>query len=375
MTVLNRRLSAVATVAVAAISSLAVTTAGSAQELNATEKKLMGPAKAEGQVTVLNPLFAEETARALQAAFVKKYNLGPDFKVNNVRKGTGQVVAQARQEIQAGKITSDVVIVSAPAFFDEAAKRGAFMPLDSTAWKNHEENIKKAGQYASYPNVVVPFAYTFQPVWNAACPGMEKIDITSYAYVATPALNGKTIASDLSKSLTYTNTAAALQEAGAVDVMKMFAAIKTTSPTVEFRTEAKMQSVMSCERPFDMWNLAARVRQNVDKKPELAKSLKVGFYKEGQVMLGNQAAVLKGAAHPNAAQLMMEFMLTKEGADVLAEGEGVYSFLKGYKVPASAAGFMRNIDDMKLIGLKDWTSAATQDTFKKLREDWQKVFQ
>ncbi len=92
-------------------------------------------------------------------------------------------------------------------------------------------------------------------------------------------------------------------------------------------------------------------------------------------MLGNQAAVLKGAAHPNAAQLMMEFMLTKEGADVLAEGEGVYSFLKGYKVPASAAGFMRNIDDMKLIGLKDWTSAATQDTFKKLREDWQKVFQ
>lgn len=352
-----------------------IPSATSAQELNATEKRLVAAAKAEGEVTVLNALFADETGRALHEAFVKKYDLGPNFKVNNIRKGTGQVVAQARQEIQAGKITSDVVIVSAPNFYEEAAKRGAFLPLDSTAWKDHEENIKKAGQYTSYPHVTMPFAYTFQPVWNTACPGMENINITSYADVATPALNNKTIASDLSKSLTYTNTVAALQEAGVVDIKKLFADLKATSPTVEFRTEAKMQSVMSCERPLDMWNLAARVRQNVEKKPELAKSLKVGFYKEGQVMLGNQAAILKGAAHPNAAQLMMEFMLTKEGADVLADGEGVYSFLKGYRIPASAAAFMRNIDDMKLIGLKDWTGPATQDTFKTLRDDWQKIFQ
>lgn len=374
MTKLNRRASAAATVAAATLVAIAPT-AGFAQELNATEKRLVAAAKAEGEVTVLNALFADETGRALQEAFVKKYDLGPNFKVNNIRKGTGQVVAQARQEIQAGKITSDVVIVAAANFYAEAAKRGAFIPLDSTAWKDHEENIKKAGQFAAYPHVVMPFAYTFQPVWNAACPGMEKVDITSYSQVATPDLKGKTIASDLSKSLTYALTATALQESGVVDVMKMFADIKKTEPTVEFRTEAKMQSVMSCERPLDMWNLAARVRQNVEKKPELAKTLKVGFYKEGQVMLGNQAAVLKGAPRPNAAQLMMEFMLTKEGADILANGEGVYSFLKGYKVPAEAAGFMRNIEDMKLIGLKDWAGAESQESFKKLRDDWQKIFQ
>jgi iron(III) transport system substrate-binding protein len=349
--------------------------AAGAQELNATEKRLLAAAKAEGEVTVLNPLFADETGKALADGFRKRYGLPESFKVNNVRKGTGQVVAQARQEIVAGKLTSDVVIVSSPSFYDEAAKRGAFVALDSANWKLHEEGIKKAGQYASYPHVVTAFAYTFQPVWNAACPGMDKLEVDSYEDVVGPALKGKTIASDLSKSLTYTNTVAALIEAGAIDVPKLWNDLKATEPTIEFRTEAKMQSVISCERPLDMWNLAGRVAQNIDKKPELKKTLKVGYFKEGHVMLGNQAAVMKGAPHPNAGELFMEFMLSKEGADILAMGEGVYSFLKDYKIPEAAASFMRDIDKIKVIGMKDWIGPATQASFKTVRDDWAAKFQ
>ncbi len=346
-----------------------------AQELNATEKKLMAAAKAEGEVTILNPLFADETGRNLGDAFKKRYDLGANFKVNNVRKGTGQVVAQARQEILAGKLTSDIVIVSAPLFYEEAAKRGAFLPLDSGYWKDHEEVAKKAGQYFNYPHVVLPFAYTFQPVWNASCPGMENFNPTSYADVATAALAKKTIASDVSKSITYANTVAALQESGAVDIPKLWAAIKTTDPVIEFRTEAKMQMVVSCERPFDMWNLSGRVAQNIEKKPELAKALKIGSYKEGHVMLGNQAAVLKGAAHPNAALLMIEFMLSKEGTDILVVGEGVYSFMKGYKPPAAMAPYLLDLEKIKLIGMKEWTGSDAQKDFKSVRDEWQKIFQ
>jgi ABC-type Fe3+ transport system substrate-binding protein len=346
-----------------------------AQGLNATETRLLPAAKSEGQVTILNPLFADETAKVLSDAFRKRYGLPESFKVNFIRKGTGQVVAQARQEIMAGKITSDVVIVSMPTFYDEAAKRGSFLPLDSVNWKSHEAGLKKGGQYSSYPHVVTPFAYAFQPVWNASCPGMAKVEINSYADVVRPELKGKTISSDLSKSVTYTQTAAALAETGAVDIAKLWTSLKAMEPTVEFRTEAKMQSVISCERPLDMWNLAGRVAQNVDKKPELAKVLKVGYFKEGHVMLGNQAAVMKGASSPNAGQLMIEFMLSKEAADILAIGEGVYTFLEGYKVPAAAASFMRNIDDMKVLGLKDWIGAPTQQMLNKVRDDWGKVFQ
>lgn len=352
---------------------VAAATVGHAANLTPQEEKLVAAAKKEGAVTLINPLFSDETGQRLAEGFIKRYDLGSDFKLNNLRKGTGATVSQVRQEIQAGKFTVDVHVVSAPGFFDEAAKRGAFEALDSGYWKDHEELAKTAGQYSNYPYVVVPFAYTFQPVWNASCPGMEKFNVTSYADVATPDLKGKTIASDLTKSITYTNTVISLTEAGAVDVKALWDKLKATDPIVEFRTEPKMQMVISCQRPFDMWNLSGRVYQNVLKKADLAKVLRIGSYKEGQVMLGNQAAVLKGAPHPNAGKLLIEFMLSKEGQDILVIGEAVNSFRKDYSPPAVAKPYLLDLAGHKLLGLKDWVGAAK--LAKPVRDEWQARFQ
>jgi iron(III) transport system substrate-binding protein len=343
-----------------------------AADLSPQEEKLVAAAKAEGAVIVLNPIFSDETGQLLGEGFTKRYNLGPDFKFNNLRKGTGATVAQVRQEIQAGKHTVDILLVSAPGFFDEASKRGAFEALDSGYWKNHEELAEKAGQYVNYPYVVVPFAYSFQPVWNSSCSGMEKFTANSYADVVKPELKGKTIASDITKSFTYTNTALSIQEAG-VKLNDLWEKLKATDPLVEFRSEPKMQMVISCQRPLDMWNLTGRVYQNVLKKPDLIKVLKFGTYQEGQVMLGNQAAVIKGAPHPNAAKLFVEYMLSKEGTDIFVQGESMYSFMKNYRPPAPAAPYLFDVSKTKLLGLKDWIGAQSQ--FKSVREAWQQRFQ
>jgi hypothetical protein len=89
---------------------------------------------------------------------------------------------------QGRPLSIDAHLVSAPGFFAEAAKRGTFEKHDSCHWKDHVELLKKANQYSSYPYVVVPFAYTFQPVWNASCPGMEKLRVESHAHVTVAAL-------------------------------------------------------------------------------------------------------------------------------------------------------------------------------------------
>jgi len=343
-----------------------------AADLTPQEQKLVAAAKKEGAVTIINPLFSDETAQRMAEAFKKRYGLGDDFKFNNLRKGTGATVAQVRQEIKAGRFTVDVHMVSDPGFFDEAAKHGAFEKLDSGYWKNHEELAKKAGQYFNYPYVVIPLAYTFQPVWNTSCPGMDKLkDVTSYNDVVGPALKGKTISSDLTKSSTYTNTVIGLKESG-FDMTAFWGKLKATDPIVEFRSEPKMQMVITCQRPLDMWNLAGRVYQNVLKKPELAKVLKIGYYKEGQVMLGNQIAVLKGAPHPNAGKLLVEFLLSKDGTDVTVKGEAVYSFMKGYKPPAEAQPYLFDLSERKLLGEKDWVSSRKQ--FKPVRDEWTKNF-
>ena len=352
---------------------LAASTNVRAADLTPQEQKLIAGAKKEGAVTILNPLFSDRTGQRMGAAFIKRYGLGPDFKFNNLRKGTGATVAQVRQEIQAGKHTVDILLVSAPGFYAAAVKRGAFEKLDSGYWKNHEELAKAAGQYFDYPYVVVPLAYTFQPVWNTSCPGMANFDVHSYADVVKPELKGKTIVSDITKSFTYTNTAISLAENHAVDMDAMWKKLKATDPLVEFRTEPKMAMVISCQRPLDMWNLSGRVYQNVLKKPELAKVLRIGSYKEGQVMLGNQAAVIKGAPHPNAAKLLIEFLLSKEGTDVVIEGEAVNTFLKDYTPPAAAKPYLLDMKHAKLLGMKDWIAASK--TFKSVRENWQKMFQ
>ena len=255
---------------------LAAATFAQAADLTPQEKALVEGAKKEGAVTVLNAIFSDRTGERLGQAFTKLYDLGPNFKFNNLRKGTGQTVAQVRQEIVAKKFTVDILLVSGPGFFDEAAKRDAFEKLDSGHWKNHAELIKSAGQYANYPYVVVPFAYSFQPVWNSSCPGMANFNASNYGDVVKPELKGKTIASDLTKSLTYTNTVMSLQENGVLDPKSYWDKLKATDPLVEFRTEPKMQMVITCQRPFDMWNLSGRVYQNVLKQPDLAKVLKIG---------------------------------------------------------------------------------------------------
>ena len=342
-----------------------------AAELTPQEKKLIAATKQEGAVTIINPLFSDRTAKRMGEAFIKRYGLGSDFKFNNIRKGTGATVATVRQEIKANKFTVDVHLVSAPGFFDAAAKRGAFLKLDSGYWQDHVKLVEQAGQYSNYPYVVVPLAYTFQPVWNQSCPGMADINVTSYADTVQPALKGKTIASDITKSITYTNTTISLLEAG-VDMYAIWDQLKATDPIIEFRTEPKMQMVISCERPFDMANLSGRVYQNVIKKPELAKVLRIGYFKEGQVMLGNQAAVLKGAPHPNAGKLLIEFLLSKEGTDVFVEGEAIYSFRQNYVAPAAARPYLLDLSQHKLLGLKDWVGAQKQ--FKAIRAAWVERF-
>lgn len=363
------------TIWISTASGLALVTASGvaqAQNLTPQEKQLVAAAKAEGGVTIINPLFSDRTGRRLGKAFVARYGLGDGFKFNNLRKGTGASVAQVRQEIKAGKFTVDVALVSAPGFFAAAAKRGAFEKLDSGNWKDSESVAKAVGQYYNYPYVVTPLAYTFQPVWNTSCPGMANFNVSKYADAIQASVNGKTISSDITKSFTYTNTVIALTKAGAVDFDKFWPKLKATSPIVEFRTEPKMQMVISCQRPFDMWNLSGRVYQNVIKQPKLKGKIKIGSYKEGQVMLGNQIAVLKGAKHPNAGKLLIEFLLSKEGADIFVEGEAIYSFRKGYKPPAAAAPYLLDLSQHKLVGLDDWVGA--QREFKAVRGLWQDNF-
>ena len=337
------------------------------------EKKLIPLAKKEGAVTFLQTSFNNPTIRRMRAAFIKHYDLGSGFKLNSIQKGTGPTVSQARQEIRANKFSFDAVAVASAGFFIGAARAGAFLPLDSGQLKNHEENAKARGVFYDYPHFIAPFSYTFQPVWNSGCPGVGDLKVNSYSDILdNPKLKGKLIVSDVTKSTSYSLTTIGLIENG-FDVPGMWKKMKALDPLVGFRTSAKLQLMANCEGAVDMWNLTGRMIQIIRKKPDLAKVLRWGTYKDGHVLFGMQAGVVKGAANPNAAKLLMDFLLTKEAVDIVAEEEiSFYSMLKGYKPPASVKKYMMDFNKIKTLPIKDQTAAAKK--FKQMRKDWQKVF-
>jgi iron(III) transport system substrate-binding protein len=356
-----------------AIVALALAASAGASELTPQEKKLIPLAKKEGALVSLISLFQDKTTRALEEGFRKRYGLGDDFKYTNIRKGTGPSIGMARAELKAGRFTFDVIMTAGAGFFHGAAKAGAFMKLDSGQWKHHEANAKKAGALFEYPYFVVGSSYTFQPVWNASCPGMENVDITSYEDVLDPKFKGKTIVSDVTKSSSYSFTTLGLEQAG-FDVKGMWKKLKAQDPLVAFRTEPKMQMVINCERPIDMWNLVGRAFQAIEKEPSLAKKLRWGTYKEGQVLLNRQLAAMKGAPHPNAAKLFVEFLLSEEGLDIISEREAsVITYRKDYTPPESVKKYMLELDEIQVIAIKD--ELETNKQFKQMRQEWRKVFQ
>jgi len=69
----------------------------------------------------------------------------------------------------------------------------------------------------------------------------------------------------------------------------------------------------------------------------------------------------------------MEYMLSKEGADIMVVGEMMYTFLKDYTPPKEAEHYVFDLKKTKLLGLKDWVAA--QGKFKATRDAWQAKFQ
>ncbi len=70
--------------------------------------------------------------------------------------------------------------------------------------------------------------------------------------------------------------------------------------------------------------------------------------------------------------MLVEYLLSKEGADIYVEGEAVYTFRRGYKPPKAAEPYLLDLEGEKLLGLKDWVAA--QKDFKGVRETWQTYF-
>jgi len=348
---------------VAAVATLVTTGWAADDEL----AKLIEGAKKEGEVHYIDALNQPKTQALLDRAFRKKYGLPDSFKFTHTLRGTGEVVASVQQEIKAGQHTIDIIWVGAPAFFKAAAKDGALLPYVPTEWKRYEAAVKRAGIEVDPPNWIVPAAYSFVPVWNRKCPGFANVQIKSWKDMLNPAFRGKAQIGDVRKSFTFAATWAGMEATLGKDFIPKY--VEITQPAIFFRTEESLQKVMSCEYPIQPWQLSGRVYQRVQEDATL--DLGVAWPEEGVVLLGVPMAIVKGSKHPNAAKLLMEFLLSGDGMQAFITGEGVFSLREGFQPPTAVKKFTPDVATVKAMPV-NW-GALTIPEVRRIQNEFRKI--
>jgi len=324
-------------------------------------------AKAEGEVHYQDAIVLPSTHEALAAAFKKKYNLPASFKVTHTLRRTGEVVATATQEIKAGKFTVDIVWVGFPDFFKTAARQGDLLPYASPEWRHYEPVMKRLGLEADAPRWITPSGYSFVPTWNRACRGFEKVNIQSWRDLLNPAFKNKIIMGDIRKSGTQTDTYLGLMRVLGEDY---FPKMGELQPILILPTQEITQKLITCEYGIAAFNLHGRVYQAHREDPK--SQLVSANPREGIVILGSQLGILKGAPHPNAAKLFVDFLLSDEGARVFTAGEGALVFREGFKYPPEVAPYLPPLDQVKAVPM-DWPKITKQDRDRAF-ENFRKAF-
>lgn len=289
--------------ALAAWGILALAAAPLAQ---AQDAALIAKAKAEGTVTVYTSTDLAE-AQAMVDAFQKKY---PGVKVNYNDLGTTGVYNKIIAEAAAKQVTADVAWTSAMDLQMKLAAGGYFQSVDLPQKKDIPD-------WASYKDTL--YATSLEPVgiiYNKKLVPEKDVPHSRadlVKFLALPLAQGKVATFDPEKSgtgfLFATNDI--LNHRDFWNLAKAFG--KAHGKTYS-SSGAMKETVVSGENVL-AFNTIGSYAFNWIKQSE---NLGLTFEKGGTAAFSRLAGMTKGAPHPAAAQLFLEFLLSKDGQSALA---------------------------------------------------------
>ena len=272
------------------------------------EKSLYDAAKKEGEVTWYTSQILGETAQRVVAAFNAVY---PDVKVNLLR-ASGQVMYQrVMQEISMNALQADVI------------------SLSDTGGQQQE--LKEAGQFTQYKPKRAAEVF----------PAFQNADPDGYYHITVVALTVIVYNTRLVKPEDMPKTWADLADAkwkGKVAIGHPgFSSLSTVWVT-------KMNTLYGWGFLEKLAKNDTQVTRNINDtttlvtageralgttpaptaRPGVAKGNPIGiiYPEDGAILAASPSGVVKTAKHPNAARLLMEFLLGPECAKVIVDDFG-----------------------------------------------------
>jgi len=217
---------------------------------------------------------------------------------------TGRVLARVYAEMDADNLSFDVLHVASLAPYLTMARKGQLQPYHSPELAAYPDNAHGGDLWTSARIVGVIMAYNKNILPSNKAP-------RSWVDILRPELKGRKLIIQDSAAGTAFNQMYILEKLLGVDFMKRWGAqepvvVATAAQLIDLlvRGEALVGATVDHYRAFE---------------PDAMKAGIVGVYPtEGMPVVMVPVGILKGAPHPNAARLFIDFTLSREGNALLA---------------------------------------------------------
>jgi ABC-type Fe3+ transport system substrate-binding protein len=268
------------------------------------QARLEAGAKAEGELNLYTTLIVDQALLPLKAAFEKKY---PFIKFNYTRNSSEQLVIKIFSETRAGKPNSDVVVGSTESALNTAGLLEPFTSPNVSVYPS--EFIGTNRMWVDYRLAYYGIGYNPKLLPEADAPkGWEDL--------ANPKLKGKMIWNDSEEGaqliIAHLRHIWGKQKAG--DFFDKLASLDVAASTASRR--AILDLVIAGEYSI---MIGATLQHVMISKNQGAP---VWFASPDPVVARPDSVQLpKESRHPHAAMLFIDFLLGKEGQEVLAKAE------------------------------------------------------
>ncbi|WEX08723.1 extracellular solute-binding protein [Chelativorans sp. AA-79] len=284
---------------------LASTLAIGTTQAFAIDQATIDAAKQEGEVVWYSGMIVNQIVRPIVEAFEAKY---PGIKVNAARHTSSEVVLKVQSEAQAGRPMADVFDGSSAVF--PLMEAGLVEPYKPEAAADFDERTKDPDGYWTAANL-----YFMVPAINTTLVS-EADRPDTYEKLLNPKWTGKIAwTSDPTMlgapGFIYTVMQTMGEEKGSEYLEKLAAQNIVNVPASQ---RVVLDKVIAGEFPIGLMTF------NHHSAISAQKGAPVEWVKlEPVIQAVNPLGIVKNAQHPNAAKLLVEFILSEEGQSVMRD--------------------------------------------------------
>jgi iron(III) transport system substrate-binding protein len=305
----------------------AVITVPALAQMPAWEKELYEAAKKEKELTVYTAHYNTEEAANLCGAFEKKY---PGIKCNFVRT-TAQVAFQRfQQDVQANRPVASVFSSTDISHYPDLKKSGLLMPYKPYSTANMVDTLK---QYNDPDGIYTITAAALMVITYNTSLVSEKDAPKNWTDLLDPKWKGKVSIGHPAFS-GYVGTWTVLMQK--LYGWSYFDKLEKNQPQIGRSVNDTVTMLNSKER----W-VAAGPEATTLLSRDKGNPLAVVYPTDGALLMVSPSGIPKNAPSPNAGKLYMEFLLSKEAAEVQVKSHSL-SVVKGVK-PAEGAKPLESI--------------------------------